>query len=106
MRLRDILLDAVQDHPEALIDLVGPSMLPLATRAWNAWADLSARRSVGQHVEPLKYTEIEAWGRVTGQRLTPMDLYFVLVADDVFVKVALDRLANREATTPTPENDE
>lgn len=58
--------------------------------------ELNAGRGGGFGPEPLKYTEIEAWARLTGVKLTLWALRLLKMVDDVYLDLAAER-ARRES---------
>jgi hypothetical protein len=76
-----------------LSDMVGPPCPALAVRAWEVFGQLHETRSCGMGgVRAITFTELDAFQRVTGQRLTPLDVALVREADRVFVAVAVARM--------------
>ena len=99
MTARDHLRAVVHEVPSALPELIGPPLPPLAARAWSAYLELDRTRSVGMHsAGPITFAEIEAYDRMAGVGLTPLDVHLIRVADDAFMTEVAERL--RPTTTP------
>lgn len=53
---------------------------------WLSFLELSeTRRSNGFGPEPLSYSEMEAWGRLTGRRLQPWQVRLIKQLDHEFM---------------------
>lgn len=67
-------------------DLVGPTLPPLAAYAWDVFCELHSARPVGMGgVSPITYSEVDAYCRLTGAQLSPLDVYLVRTIDEVFL---------------------
>lgn len=86
--------------------MVGPPCPPLAARAWEVFGQLHGTRSIGMGgVGPITFGEMDAFQRLTRQRLTPLDVALIREADSVFLAVALQRMTPDEGRPDhTPES--
>lgn len=67
-------------------DLAAPP-LPVSLRyLWSAFIRLSDRRPVGMNVGLIPWSEIDAFQRVSGFRLTPWEVELIEMLDVMFVK--------------------
>lgn len=51
---------------------------------WRAFCRLHARRSSGFTINPITWPDIDAFTRLSGQRLTPWEISLVEELDDLF----------------------
>ncbi len=54
--------------------LLGPPVPPAVRDLWHTYMQLAASRRTGMGMSPLALTDIEAWQRLNGVRLTPWEL--------------------------------
>ena len=86
MTVREHLIEAAKFDPAVAVELAGPPIDPLTRYAWGVFDTMHARRPLSaQAVQPLTFVEIEAYCRLTGESLTPLDLHLVCVIDDAYV---------------------
>jgi hypothetical protein len=79
-------------------------LLPVAAVAWEAFNELSATRGASSAgVSPISFLEIEAYQRVTGNSLTPLDVALILTADGTFMAEAHERTTPAAATAEAAE---
>lgn len=57
------------------------SIAPCVRAVWDAYLNLSATRRTGMGLAPLALTDIDAWQRLTGVRLTPWELDTLIQLD-------------------------
>ena len=97
-RLKDGL-PVREEHIEASLaegskQVLGPDGEIVADWFWELHG---ARGSSGFGApEPLRYTEIEAWARLTGVRLNPWGLRLLKMVDGIYLELAAERM-RREA---------
>lgn len=86
LTVREHLERAAAVDPAAARELIGPPVPPVALSAWQAFDDLHAARPMSaQGVTPISYTELDAYVRLTGAPLTPLDVQLVRVIDDAYL---------------------
>lgn len=76
-----------QRRAELEAELAIPPMPDELGYIWNAFLRLNARRSVGFALEPITFLEIEAFVRLTGQRLQPWEVRILEEIDLLFRSV-------------------
>ncbi|MET4170961.1 hypothetical protein ABIB99_002043 [Bradyrhizobium sp. LA6.1] len=64
-------------------ELACPPCPPALGHVWNAFARLAARRSAGFSGNPISFLEIDAFQRVTGFRLLPLEVRLIEELDDL-----------------------
>lgn len=80
-------------------ELEGVPELPEPASHLMAWFyDLSATRSVGMALNPISYTEIEAWARLTGNKPAPWEVSAIRQLDAAFLQSCHED-QRKEATT-------
>ncbi|MBY0490628.1 MAG: hypothetical protein K2R93_12370 [Gemmatimonadaceae bacterium] len=98
LTVREHLERAAAVDPAAARELVGPPMPPVGLTAWHTFDALHrARPMSAQGVTPISYTELDAFRRLTGTPLTPLDVQLVRIIDEVY----LDEYARAMAPEPT-----
>lgn len=65
-------------------ELACPEMPAELVYLWNAFLRLSARRTVGFSANPISWSEIDAFARYTGTRLTPWEVKILEDLDDLY----------------------
>lgn len=63
-----------------------PYIEPELERLWGVWRELSATRSSGMVPNPISYSEIEAFCRLTGEQLEPWEARAVRAVDDAYMR--------------------
>lgn len=59
-----------------------PARIPDEARGlWESFFALSAARRSGMSAQPLTYTDLDAWCRLTGTTLTPWELETLTIMD-------------------------
>jgi hypothetical protein len=59
--------------------------LPLELdHVWNAFCRLHARRRSGFSAEPIAWSDLDAFIRLTGVRLAPFDIQLIEMLDDLY----------------------
>lgn len=72
--------------------------IPAGTeRAWQIWQRLSTRRAIGEVLQPLQYTEIQAFSELSGKLICPDDLLLIETIDDAFLRSYSAELAAKQA---------
>lgn len=70
--------------PEALEPLPFPELL---TDVWGYFLELhNARTSNGFGINPISFTEIDAWARLTNKPVSPGDINIIRQLDNIFLK--------------------
>lgn len=65
---------------------------------WDWFCELSASRSGnGMGANPIAWTEIEAWARLTGRLLAPRDVQAIAALDQAFFTEQAEQDRRREA---------
>lgn len=78
---------AKQGNPFAVAKLHGPPFPIRHAWLWSVFAELSqARTSNGFGLNPISYTDIDAYRRVTSQRLKPWHVRVIRAIDDAFLQ--------------------
>lgn len=91
---------ALGEHYAALermgkVVLRSPALPPAGIPVWNAFARLSySRSSNGFGANPIPYTEIEAFCRLTGTDLSPWEVETITALDALF-RESVDRLPEK-----------
>lgn len=86
MTIGEHLREAAKFDPSVWRDIIGPTLVPIAERAWAVFGDLHACRPLSAHgITPISYVEMDAYSRMTGQQLAPLDVFLVRVIDEAFV---------------------
>jgi len=69
-----------------------PELLPEITHIWDWFLELTATRgSNGFGVNPITYTEIDAWSRLLKTEPSPLEIELIKIIDSVYLeKVAKD----------------
>ena len=67
--------------------LAGPPLPILLRHVWFWFCELSGSRSSGMAANPISYTEIEAWGRLTGRRPDVREVRLIVMLDSVWRSV-------------------
>jgi hypothetical protein len=61
--------------------------LPLELEhVWNAFCRLNARRRSGFSIEPIAWSELDAFIRLSRARLVPWEIQLIEMLDDLFRK--------------------
>ena len=84
--LRDHLLSVQRQtgfRPEQLNQPDFPETLRLPWRYFRY--ELIGARSSGMGITPISYTEIEAWNRLTGAEITPVEVRIVKALDNKYL---------------------
>lgn len=83
MTLRDHLRAAAQMIPDAIADLKGPEMPPDAWFAWQEFIQLHrTRQATSAGVQRIPHTEILAYSHNMHIDFTPLDVLYIIEADD------------------------
>lgn len=89
--LRDHYEQAQKQLGERITALDTPPCPPLLLRAWFWFWDLARKRQVAVGMravmQPITYTELEAWSRYTGNRPTYLERRAIDVFDRAFIDV-------------------
>ncbi len=68
-----------------------PKLPPEGAYLWHYWLELHrARTGSGFAVNPLSYSEIEAWARLTDQAVTPWETRVIRAIDDTFMDAEVE----------------
>jgi hypothetical protein len=79
-------------HP----DLDGPSVDPAAMYLYRWWLELhSARGGNGFGPEPISYTELDAWARLTRRSPTAEEVTALRTMDDAYLSMYAEEAAKR-----------
>ena len=82
-------------NAQARAHLRGPDLPPDARHAWAVFASLSRTRTMSSAgPNPISYLEIDAYCRVTHDRLTPLDVALIREADDALAAAVVARSAS------------
>lgn len=101
MTLRDHLASVAATIPEAAEDLFGPPLPPYCDRAWELFWQLNATRAAtSAGPQAIPYGEIDAFQRVTRQRLTPLEVLLVREADDALLHEMRHRVSSHNPPAP------
>ncbi|WP_247460252.1 hypothetical protein [Bradyrhizobium sp. 153] len=65
-------------------ELFCPPCPPALAHIWNAFARLGARRASGFGTAPISFLEIEAFQRLSGIRLMPLEVRLIEELDDLY----------------------
>jgi hypothetical protein len=107
MTIGEHLREAARVDPSARRELVGPTLPPIAERAWSVFGDLHACRPLSaQGITPISYVEMDAYCRMTGQQLAPLDVFLVRTIDEAFVAewaIQANPRADDDAGTSLPD---
>lgn len=89
---------SVADHYEAMARKgrrkkpKGPSLHPGVVHLWNAFAQLSAARTNnGFGPNPIPYSEIDAYSRLTAQSFDPWEVAAIRALDDAYISAAAEK---------------
>lgn len=89
---------AVSDHYAALersgrkAKPKGPTLHPSAVHVWNLFAQVSAARTgSGFGPNPLTYSEIDAFSRLTGWTLDPWEVDAIRALDDAYITAVSEK---------------
>lgn len=74
-------------------ELVCPPCPPALAHVWNAFARLSARRATGYGISPISFLDIEAFQRLSGLRLMPLEVRMIEELDDLYRSVMSEKAA-------------
>lgn len=85
-------------HPD--LDL--PDVDEDAMYLWTWYIELATRRPSGMGVEALRWSEIEAWARLTGRAPEPWELEIVMAIDSEFLKFTAERRKVEAASKKGP----
>jgi hypothetical protein len=67
-------------------ELVGPELPPAAEGIWMAFLELAGRRHVsGFGASALTYGDLDAWARLTGRRVSPLEVRLLTRLDDTWL---------------------
>lgn len=70
----------------------GPTLPAGVVHLWNAFAQLSAARTGnGFGPNPIPYSEIDAYSRLTGQAFLPWEVDAIRALDDAYVTAAAEK---------------
>jgi hypothetical protein len=89
--LREALIQAIATGSKAAAaDIEGPEFPLEAAHVWQLFLELhGTRTSNGFGLNPISYTEIDAYNRLYGYDVSPEELYLLKVADSA----ALEQIA-------------
>jgi hypothetical protein len=66
-----------------------PEIPECAEWIWNIWWRLNVRRPSSESVNPIMYSEIEAFSRLTNIMLTPEDIQMLEAIDNAYIHAVL-----------------
>ena len=78
-------LEAARAQGADPAELHGPECPPEAAYVWRLFCALNAKRTGGMGPGPIASTEIEAWSRLRGLRLTVVELDWIDALDAAFL---------------------
>jgi hypothetical protein len=75
-----------------------PDIPAALSHIWEWFCELSGARSGnGGGPNPIAYTEIEAWARVTGRLIAPRDVHGIMALDSAFFAQLAEQDRKRDA---------
>ena len=79
--------------------LDGPECPPAAAYLWQWYMEIAAARGgSGFGPNPLSFTEIEAWSRLTGNRPGPWETGTLRAFDDAFFRIREENDSRKDKT--------
>lgn len=72
-------------------ELFCPPCPPALAHVWNAFARLGARRASGFGTSPIGFLEIEAFQRLSGIKLMPLEVRLIEELDDLYRQVMSEK---------------
>lgn len=85
---REHLLQVEKSTKRKPKDLENPHEFPrLLSHVWSFFCELQSARTAGfSGANPLSYSEIESWCRLSGNSLTPYDVAVIKQLDNTYMK--------------------
>jgi len=83
--LREHLEVAARQNDSIAEKLIGPDLPELFADLWEGFIELDRARGHGP--SPLSYSDIESWARLTGRRLSTLELALLIELDRLWFVV-------------------